>query len=40
MNLGESFRDQIQFADYLAARDQDATTFREHHRSIGGAIEE
>jgi hypothetical protein len=40
MNLGDSFRDQVRFADYLAARDQDGTTFREYLRSIGGAIEE
>jgi len=40
MNLGTSFREQAQFAGYLAARDRDGTTFRQHLRSIGGAIEE
>ena len=40
MNLGDSFRNQARFSDYLAARDQDGTTFRQHLRSIGGAIEE
>jgi regulator of RNase E activity RraA len=40
MNLGDSFRDQARFSDYLTARDQLGTTFRQHLRSIGGAIEE
>jgi regulator of RNase E activity RraA len=40
MNLGDRFRDQARFSDYLAARDQDGTTFRQYLRSIGGAIEE
>ena len=40
MNLGTSFREQAQFADFLAARDREGTTFRQHLRSIGGAIEE
>ena len=29
MNLGDSFRDQARFSDYLAARDGDRTTFRQ-----------
>ncbi|WP_308467799.1 RraA family protein [Rathayibacter soli] len=40
MNLGDSFRDQARFSDYLAARDHDGVTFRQHLRTIGGAIEE
>jgi regulator of RNase E activity RraA len=40
MNLGDSFRDQVQFSHYLATRDQGGTTFRQHLRAIGGAIEE
>jgi regulator of RNase E activity RraA len=40
MNLGESLRNQAQFSDYLAARDRDGTTFREHLRSTGSAVEE
>jgi regulator of RNase E activity RraA len=40
MNLGDSFRDQARFSDYLAARDQDGMTFRQYLRTIGGAIEE
>jgi regulator of RNase E activity RraA len=40
VNLGDSLRDQTRFADYLAARAQDGTTFRQHLRSVGGAIEE
>ncbi|HZR48338.1 MAG TPA: RraA family protein [Streptosporangiaceae bacterium] len=38
---GASLRAQVRFADYLTARAADpARTFREHLRSIGGAIEE
>ncbi|MCI0712427.1 MAG: RraA family protein, partial [Chloroflexi bacterium] len=38
---GETLRDQIQFADYLAKRDNNPDyTLREHLREIGGAIEE
>lgn len=40
MRLGTSFRQQAGFADYLAARDRDGTTFRKYLRSFGGAIEE
>lgn len=40
MGLGTSLREQTRFSDYLAARDRDGTTFRQHLRSIGGAIEE
>jgi regulator of RNase E activity RraA len=37
---GTSLREQLRFAEYLAARDRDGTTFRQHLRTIGGAIEE
>jgi regulator of RNase E activity RraA len=40
MRLGETFREQARFTDYLTARDRDGTTFRQHLRAIGGAIEE
>lgn len=40
MNLGTSFRSQARFPEYLAARDGEGTTFRQHLRAIGGAIEE
>lgn len=40
MRLGTSLREQLGFTDYLEARDRDGTTFRQHLRSIGGAIEE
>lgn len=40
MRLGTSFRNQTHFTDYLAARDREGTTFRQHLRSIGGAIEQ
>jgi regulator of RNase E activity RraA len=40
MNLGTSLREQTRFADYLVARDRDGTTFRQHLRSLSGAIEE
>lgn len=40
MNLGTSLRHQARFTDYLRSRDLDGTTFRQHLRSIGGAIEE
>ena len=40
MRLGRSLREQVRFAEYLAARDRDGTTFRQHLRRIGGAIEE
>ncbi|MFC4630288.1 RraA family protein [Promicromonospora alba] len=40
MNLGTSLREQTRFTEYLAARDRDGMTFRQHLRAIGGAIEE
>lgn len=40
MGLGTSLRSQTRFSDYLTARDSDGTTFRQHLRTIGGAIEE
>jgi 4-hydroxy-4-methyl-2-oxoglutarate aldolase len=37
---GTTLRDQVRFADYLAARDADAgLTFRDHLRRVGGEIE-
>jgi len=37
---GTSLRDQVRFADYLAARASDPTiTFRDHLRGVGGEIE-
>lgn len=40
MSLGTSLRSQARFAEYLAARDTAGSTFRQHLRTIGGAIEE
>ena len=41
MQMGTSFRQQSRFAEFLACRRADPTlTFRQHLRSIGGAIEE
>lgn len=41
MHLGTNFRNQARFDEFLAARRLDAgLTFRQHLRSIGGAIEE
>jgi regulator of RNase E activity RraA len=40
MGLGTSLREQVRFTDYLQARDRNGTTFRQHLRAIGGAIEE
>ena len=38
---GSSLRDQLQFSEYLTQRSLDRSyTFRQHLRSIGGAIEE
>jgi regulator of RNase E activity RraA len=38
---GQSLRAQLQFEDYLHRRDQDPQyTFRQHLRTIGGAVEE
>ncbi|MBU9480767.1 RraA family protein [Burkholderia multivorans] len=41
MQMGNSFRKQARFDEYIAARNADASlTFRQYLRSIGGAIEE
>jgi len=40
MRAGTSLREQTRFADYRAERDRSGITFRQHLRSIGGAIEE
>jgi len=41
MRHGTSLRAQLQFSDFLSRRSSNpATTFREHLRRIGGAIEE
>jgi regulator of RNase E activity RraA len=41
MRAGLSLREQVRFSDYLAARGKSpALTFREHLRSVSGAIEE
>ncbi|WP_421743093.1 RraA family protein [Cellulomonas sp.] len=40
MLLGTTLREQTRFDDYLAARDRDAVTFRQHLRSLDAAIEE
>jgi regulator of RNase E activity RraA len=41
IHAGVSLRSQVQFADYLARRRQDPSlSFREHLRTVGGAIEE
>ena len=41
MQLGTSFRSQVRFEEYIAARQSGREiTFRQHLRSIGGAIEE
>ncbi|WP_243855183.1 RraA family protein [Diaminobutyricimonas sp. TR449] len=40
MSRGISLRDQVRFTDYLETRERDGITFRQHLRSIGGAIEE
>ncbi|KXK61711.1 dimethylmenaquinone methyltransferase [Micromonospora rosaria] len=41
IRAGDTLRAQVRFADYLAARrDRPASTFREHLRAVGGAIEE
>lgn len=41
VDAGETLREQLAFAAYLAARERDPSrTFREHLREIGGAIEE
>ena len=41
MRGGVSLREQVRFGDYLAARSKNPSlTFREHLRSVSGAIEE
>jgi regulator of RNase E activity RraA len=40
MAEGTSLRRQVRFPVYLAARAETGTTFREHLRAVGGAIEE
>jgi regulator of RNase E activity RraA len=40
MQLGTSLRQQARFTDYLAARERDGVTFRQHLRSLDAAIEE
>lgn len=41
IRAGKKLREQLQFDEYLAQRSTDETyTFRQHLRSIGGAIEE
>jgi regulator of RNase E activity RraA len=40
MQLGTTLREQTRFDDYLAARDRDGTTFRQHLRTLDAAIEE
>jgi regulator of RNase E activity RraA len=41
VRAGESLRDQLRFAEFLAARrERPSLTLREHLRAIGGAIEE
>jgi len=37
---GITLRDQLRFTEYLQARDDGGMSFRQHLRSIGGAIEE
>ncbi len=42
IRAGKKLREQLQFEEYLARRrsDDETYTFRQHLRSIGGAIEE
>jgi regulator of RNase E activity RraA len=41
IKAGESLRSQLRFDDYLASREQNpALSFRDHLRTVGGAIEE
>ncbi|MFJ9787698.1 RraA family protein [Amycolatopsis sp. NPDC101161] len=41
IRAGEPLRQQLRFADFLAAREADpALTFRAHLRAVGGAVEE
>lgn len=39
MNAGVSLREQARFVDHLSSRDRDGITFRQHLRSVGGAVE-
>ncbi|TAJ46656.1 MAG: RraA family protein [Herbiconiux sp.] len=40
MSRGTTLREQTRFGAFLAARDAEGTTFRQHLRRLGGAIEE
>jgi regulator of RNase E activity RraA len=41
IRAGESLREQVRFAGFLAAREADPSlTFRAHLRAVGGAVEE
>lgn len=40
MHAGTSLRRQVRFGEFLTARDHDGRSFRDHLRTIGGAIEE
>lgn len=40
MRAGERLRDQVRFGDYLVARRERGIGFRQHLRTVGGAIEE
>jgi len=41
IRAGEPLREQVRFAEFLAARETDpGRTFRAHLRAVGGAIEE
>lgn len=40
MRAGSSLRAQTRFDEFLAARDRDGTTFRQHLRAVGGEVEE
>jgi 4-hydroxy-4-methyl-2-oxoglutarate aldolase len=40
MLAGTTLREQTRFAEYLAAREAEGITFRQHLRRVGGAIEE
>lgn len=40
MAAGTSLREQMRFSDYLSTRSQQKMGFREHLRTLGGAIEE
>ena len=40
MQAGTTLREQTRFDEYLAARERDGVTFRQHLRSLDAAIEE